>query len=62
MYSTRLFPIAAPAAAGVLAFGNWAVAVVSIAGLLLLLLAVRSIRLRERPGKGAVRERIPGGG
>jgi len=58
MYSTRLFPIAAPAAAGVSAFGNWAVAVVSVAGLLLLLLAVHSIRLRDRAVAGG---RIQGG-
>jgi uncharacterized membrane protein len=46
MYSTRIAPVVVPVAAGLTAFGNWTVAVLSILGLLVLLLAVRSIRLR----------------
>lgn len=47
MYPTRLFPMAVPVAAGVSAFGHWAVALASVLGLLVLVLAVRSLRLRD---------------
>lgn len=48
MYSTRLFPMAVPVTtAGISAFGNWAAVIVSVLGLLCLLLAVRSLRLRS---------------
>lgn len=47
MYPTRLFPMAAPVVAGVSVFGNWAAVVVSVLGLLVLVLAVRSLRLRD---------------
>lgn len=47
MYPTRLFPMAVPVAAGVSTLGNWVVAVASVLGLLVLLLAVRSLRLRD---------------
>jgi hypothetical protein len=48
MYSTRMVLPVVPVAAGVSTFGNWAVLVVSALGLLLIvLLAVRAIRLRD---------------
>lgn len=48
MYPTRLIPMAVPVAAGASTLGNWVVAVASVLGLLVLLLAVRSLRLRLR--------------
>ena len=47
MYPTRLFPMAVPVVAGVSAFGHWPAAVASVLGLLVLVLAVRSLRLRN---------------
>jgi hypothetical protein len=48
MYPTRIVPMVIPVAAGVSAFGGWAVMVVSALGLLLVaLLAARAIRLHN---------------
>jgi hypothetical protein len=49
MYPTRIVPMAVPMAAGISTFGNWAVLVLSVLGLLLVvLLAVRASWRRGR--------------
>lgn len=49
MYSTRMAPMVVPVAAGMAMAGDWVVLVLSVLGLLLvMLLAVRAIRLRDR--------------
>lgn len=49
MYPIRIAPLVVPVAAGMSMAGNWVVLAVSVLGLLLVvLLAVRATRLRDR--------------